>query len=234
VRGKELSDSEHQATRRSVPWRRTVTAHRVRAPRVRAFLLLLAAGLTGLVLTSCNTPFLERDGVASARAPVQAQVAARLDQTALPVFGEVHDAACTGGQDNFKVHEDYEFFCYTREVRVVDLGQAEVGAALDEADRAVSAVCGEPLRPLSDAASATGKKEAPPFPTQLGCADITLDVLVAAPDDPRLRDSSMFSAPSPRGQITAPPPPGLDAAKNAGSRYVLCLLGRKEFYRKMR
>ena len=44
----------------------------------------------------------------------------------------------------------------------------------------------------------------------------------------------MFSGLSPRGQITAPPHPGLDAASHAGSRYVLCLLGRKEFYRKMR
>ena len=126
---------------------------------MRAFLLLLAAGLTGLALTRCNTPFLERDGVASARGPMRAQVAARLDQSALPVFGEVHDAACTGGQDNFKVHDDYDFFCYTREVCVVDLVQAEVGAAIDAADRAVIAVCGEPLRPLPTRPARQGRRQ---------------------------------------------------------------------------
>ena len=91
---------------------------------------------------------------------MQKQVAARLDQTALPVLGELHDADCTSGQNNLMVREDYEFFCHTREVGVVDLGQAELAAALNAADRAVSAVCGKPVRPTSDPASATGKSGA--------------------------------------------------------------------------
>lgn len=201
---------------------------------MRIFLLLLAAALIALALTKGNTPPLEQGAVASARVPVQTQVAARLDQTALPVLGEVHDADCTIGQDNLMVHEDYEFFCYTREVRVVDLGQAELAAALDAADRAVSAVCGKPTRHMSDPASATGKYEALPRAAQLRCGDVTLDVFVAAPNDARLRSSFLFHVPYQPGQTTVPEPPGLDAASRAGSPYVLCLLGRQEFYRKMR
>jgi len=206
----------------------------MRAPRVYAFLLLLAAALIAFALTRGNTPPLEQGAVASARVPVQAQVAVRLDQTALPVLGEVHDADCTIGQDNLKVHEDFKFFCYTREVRVVDLGQAKLAAALEAADRAVSAVCGKPMRPMSDPASATGKYEALPRAAQLRCGDVILDVLVAAPNDARLRSSFLFHVPYQPGQTTVPEPPGLDAASRAGSHYVLCLLGRQEFYRKMR
>jgi len=207
----------------------------MRAPRARIFLLLLAAALIALALTKGNnTPPLEQDAVASARVPVQKQVAARLDQTALPVLGELHDADCTIGQNNLMVHEDYEFFCYTREVRVVDLGQAELAAALNAADRAVSAVCGKPMRPISDPASATGKSGALSGAAQLRCGDVTLDVLVAAPNEASLRSSFLFHGPYQPGQTTVPEPPGLDAASRAGSRYVLCLLGRQEFFRKMR
>jgi len=52
--------------------------------RVRVFFLLLAAGLVIFGLKSRNQPFLEQREVVSARGPVQAQVAARLDRTALP------------------------------------------------------------------------------------------------------------------------------------------------------
>ena len=206
----------------------------MRAPRARFFLLLLAAALTVLALTKGNnTPPLEQDAVTSARIPVQKQVAARLDRTALPVLGELHDADCTIGQNNLMVHEDYEFFCYTREVRVVDLGQAELAAALNAADRAVSAVCGKPVRPFFDPASATGNG-ALSGAAQLRCGDVTLDVEVAAPNGASLRSSFLFHGPYQPGQTTVPEPPGLDAASRAGSRYVLCLLGRQEFFRKMR
>jgi|SRR5450631_2239349 len=114
---------------------------------------------------------------------------------------------------------------YTREVRVVDLGQGPLAAALGTADQAISAVCGKPMRLMSDPASATGKYEALPREAQRGCGDFTLDVLVAAPNDPRLRSSYLFHMPYQAGQTTAPEPPGLDAASRAGSRYVLCLLG---------
>src|SRR5450631_3077125 len=59
--------------------------------RVRVFFLLLAAGLVIFWLKSRNQPFLEQREVVSARGPVQAQVAARLDRTALPVLGQLHD-----------------------------------------------------------------------------------------------------------------------------------------------
>jgi len=222
-------------TERLLLWRETRTlAQLLWRRRLRVLFVVLAAGLISVGLKGCNTPLLEQDEVVSARGPVQAQVAARLDLTALPVLGQVHDADCNPGQDNLTVREDYEFFCYTREVRVVDLGQADLAAALDAADRAVSTVCGKQVRRLSDPARATGKDEEPPRAAQLRCGDVTLDVLVAAPNDPGLKSSFLFHAPYQPRQTTVPEPPGLDAAKRAGSGYVLCLLGRQEFYRKMR
>ena len=75
---------------------------------VRAYLSLPAGRRSdsACVHEGQQTPPLKQDAVASERVPVQKQVAARLDQTALPVLGELHDADCTSGQKNLMVRED--------------------------------------------------------------------------------------------------------------------------------
>lgn len=197
--------------------------------------LLLAASAAAVALTGCAEPVsLKRADIAAARAPIQVQTAARLDLTGLVVLGEVHDARCNVGSDVDPGRDPFEFFCYAREVRVVDLGQVDMAQALAAADRATSAVCGEEVAPLSDPTSAIGHVETLPRAAQLDCGDMTLDVLVGVPGDEYLKSASQFGPPNPKGPAALRASLGLDAASRAGSSYVLCLLGRTEFIRKMR
>ncbi|WP_407342262.1 hypothetical protein [Pengzhenrongella phosphoraccumulans] len=208
----------------------------MRVRRVRVVALLLAASTAAVALTGCANPVsLQRADIAAARTSVQAETADRVDLTGLVVLGQLHDADCTVGSNMDPGRDAYEFFCYSREIRVVDLGRVDPAEALAAADRATSAVCGQTVASLSDPANSVAPVGHPVLrEAQVQCGDMTLDVLVGQPDDEDLMSNVSFWPRHPTATDAKRTVPGLDAASRAGSSYVLCLLGRMEFIRQMR
>jgi len=176
---------------------------------VRIVALLLAASTAAVALSGCASPVsLQRADIA--RPPVQAQTADRLDRTGLVVFGESHDADCTVGGNIDPGRDAYEFFCYPREIRVVDLGQVDQAEALAAANRATSAVCGQTVVPLSDPTNSVAKVGARQAQLQYG--DMTLDFSVGVPDAENGMSDGTFWPRHPKATDAKKAIPGLEAA----------------------